>query len=47
MSNRTDKQISKMASLRAAHLAQIEALTAPGMNKRERIERFAKAAGFK
>jgi hypothetical protein len=46
MSNRTEDQSTFAAELKAAHLAQIEALTMPGLTKLERIERFATAARF-
>ncbi|HVR57578.1 MAG TPA: hypothetical protein VMT72_12210 [Pseudolabrys sp.] len=46
MSNRTEDQISARAELRLSHLAQIEALTKPGLAPLDRIQRFADAAEF-
>lgn len=46
MSNRTEADISAQAELRLSHLAQIEALTKPGLTKHERVRQFAKAAEF-
>ena len=46
MSNRTEAQISAQADLRMSHLAQIEALTRPGLSDCDRLEEFARAAGF-
>lgn len=46
MSNRIEDQISAQAELRLSHLAQIEALTVPGLTSQERVERFAAAASF-
>lgn len=46
MSNRTEDQISAQAELRLSHLAQIEALTKPGLSDRKRVEMFSEAAGL-
>jgi len=46
MSNRNEADITFAAELKAAHLAQIEALTAPGLTDGERAERFMAAARF-
>ena len=46
MSNRTIEQADLAAELRISHLAQIEALTKPGLSDKERLELFADAAGF-
>jgi hypothetical protein len=46
MSNRSETDITFAAELKAAHLAQIEALTAPGLNRFVRAERFMQAARF-
>lgn len=39
MSRRTRNQETLAATLRIAHLAQIEALTAPGLTREERLQR--------
>ena len=41
-----DAKLTEALDLRAAHAKQIEALTMPGLSDKERIERFAEAAGF-
>lgn len=46
MSNRTETDVSFAAELKAAHLAQIAALTDPGLTREERLERFMEAARF-
>jgi hypothetical protein len=46
MSNRTEADITYAAELKAAHIAQIEALTAPGLSDSERLTRFSQAARF-
>jgi hypothetical protein len=46
MSNRTEAEVTFAAELKAGHLAQIEALTAPGLTREERIWRFMNAARF-
>jgi hypothetical protein len=46
MSNRTEAEVTFAAELKAAHLAQIDALTAPGLTRRERVRRFLEAARF-
>lgn len=46
MSNRTQAEVTYAAELKAAHLAQIEALTAPGLTDDERTKRFMTAARF-
>ena len=46
MSDRKPDQISSAAKLKAAHLAQIDALTREGLSDDERIDLFADAAKF-
>lgn len=46
MSNRTEADISAQAELQLSHLAQIEALTKPGLSDRNRLDLFAEVAGF-
>jgi hypothetical protein len=46
MSNRTQTSTDFAAELRVAHLAQIDALTRPGLTDDERKELFGKAADF-
>lgn len=46
MSNRTTDQISEAAAWRACYLRQIEILTDPKLSDREKVERFAEAAGY-
>jgi hypothetical protein len=45
MSNRTIDQVNEAAEYRVSHLAQIEALTMPGLNDYERVKRFGEAVG--
>lgn len=47
MSNRTQTSTDFAAELRVAHLAQIDALTRPGLPDDERVKLFGKAADFK
>lgn len=46
MSNRTPDHITAEAEMRLSHMAQIEALTRPGLDDDERVEMFGAAAGF-
>jgi hypothetical protein len=47
MSNRTEKQVSKMAAMRVSHLAQIEALCGePPANPNDRVHKFFEAGGL-
>jgi len=45
MSRRTEAQISERATMRVSHLAQIEALTKPGLTARQRIKAMCAALG--
>jgi hypothetical protein len=46
MSDRKHDQTSYAATLKAAHIAQIDALTREGLSESQRVELFAEAAGF-